>query len=180
MEAPGHLPEPDGSDIARTSKRTTRLLGRARIVLAAAAVLALGACGFAAPVQDPPEDPVPYDEVVGLWENGHGETIEFHEDGILTADPSTFSERTYGNAPEGPVEGTWLLCKSIYGEAADGSKHRSPTCVESDQGEYLSIDTEQGGVGGSLLFTDKDSQLQLYPYALEDPTFSEDYYTKID
>ncbi|MCC3765927.1 hypothetical protein K3N28_22975 [Glycomyces sp. TRM65418] len=154
-------------------------MARTRIAFTAGVVLAAAACGFAAPVQDPPADPVPYDEVVGLWENGHGETIEFREDGTFTAVPSSFSARLGWEVPEGEFDGHWRLCESIYITLENGDERRSPDCVESDEGEYIEIDADRNGVGGSLLFTE-DEQIELYPYALEDATHSSDYYTKAD
>ncbi|MQM24691.1 hypothetical protein [Glycomyces albidus] len=163
----------------RASKPALRPIARARTVLAAGAVFATAACGLAAPIQDPPADPVRYDEVVGLWENGHGETIEFREDGTFTAEPSSFSVRLGYEVPAGEFDGRWRLCASIYITTEDGGRQRSPECVESDSGEYIDTESDLDGVGGSLLFTE-DEQLELYPYALEDHTHSSDYYTKAD
>ncbi|SDD04184.1 hypothetical protein [Glycomyces harbinensis] len=150
-----------------------------RIAFAAGAVFAATACGFSAPVQDPPEEPVPFDEVVGLWENGHGETVEFYADGTFTADPSSFSERIGWEVPEGKFDGTWQLCESIYVTLDNGDQHRGADCIESDEGEYVETDSEVAGLGGTLLFTE-DEQIELYPYQLEDHTRSEDYYVKVD
>lgn len=179
MKTLSHCPETVGNDVPRTPNADPRPPGRARIAFAAGTVLATAACGFAAPVQDPPADPVHYDEVVGLWENGNGETIEFREDGTFTAVPSSFSVRLGYEVPEGEFDGLWQLCESIYVTLENGDEHRSPACVESDAGEYVSIDSDSNGVGGDLLFTE-DEQLELYPYALEDATLSDDYYTKAD
>jgi hypothetical protein len=176
METPSPSPETVGNDVPPLNSDPLPL-GKGRIALAAGAVLAAVACGFSAPVQDPPADPVSYDEVIGLWENGHGETIEFREDGTFTAVASSFAKRQGWEVPEGEFDGTWQLCESIYTTLENGDVHRSPMCVESDEGEY--IETSGTGMGGSLLFTE-DEQLELYPYALEDHTHSDDYYTKVD
>lgn len=178
METPARRTATVGNDVLRTPSSAARPAGWARMVLAAGTVLAAAACGFAAPVQDPPADPVPYDEVVGLWENGHGATIEFREDGTYTAVGSTFGASGRIEVPAGEFDGSWRLCESIYG-TLNGEEVRSPVCAESEKGEWIVLGAD-GSLGmDNLLFTE-DEEIELYPYALEIPTHSDDYYTKAD
>lgn len=179
METPRHRPETIAKDVRRAADSASRPTGKVRIALAIGAVLAAAAaCGFPPP-QDPPADPVPRDEVVGLWENGRGGTIQFRDDGTFMATGSAFGASARFTVPEGGLDGTWTLCKSIYVTMEDGGRHRSPDCVESDEGEYLSIGTTDGVGGDDLLFTGGE-QVELYPYAFETLTDSSDYYAKAD
>ncbi|MCD0445663.1 hypothetical protein LO763_18820 [Glycomyces sp. A-F 0318] len=172
MEAPAYRP-------ANGARRAPGSAGRARVALAAGAVLTAAACGFAAPVQDPPADPVPYGEVVGLWENGEGGTIEFREDGTYTATGSTFGASGETEVPAGEFDGRWSLCESIYTTTGDGEEIRSPECVESEAGEWIALG-DAGALNASHLLFTGNEHLELYPYALETHTRDSDYYAKAD
>ncbi|GAB4006353.1 hypothetical protein GCM10029992_56770 [Glycomyces albus] len=154
-------------------------------VIAFCALLVI-ACGWGlpAPLEDPPEEKVPYGDVVGLWENEKGYSIEFDDNGTFTAVGDSFGPGFGHDVPGGVFEGNWSLCPDYHGFDEETKSVEEilsePGCGEVKEGEWIALDAPEGSVEGwvdDLIFTG-DEEIRMYPYFIDVGPDQDDFYTK--
>jgi hypothetical protein len=147
------------------------------VALGALTLACVGGYG-AAPHEDPPEDRIARDVVIGLWEDDTGRTVEFLDDGTFTATGATYGPAFGDDIPGGELTGTWDLCDDYRFEAYDEGAELGQPCDETGVGEWIDMDTDDPFTE-ELIFTGSGDDVRLYPWNIDVAPELDQSYAKV-
>jgi hypothetical protein len=147
------------------------------VALAALTLACVGGYG-AAPQEDPPEEKIPREYVLGLWEDETGRTIDFHDDGTFTAVGNTYGPGLGRRITAGEFTGTWALCDDYQFEKYDEGGTIGNRCEDTGVGEWISISAFD--FAEPMIFTGLGDDVRMYPYNVDVSVEDDQFYVKVD
>lgn len=129
--------------------------------------LLTAACFTSAGNSEELDHPLAKDELIGIWTNDQGESIEFDEESASLQVLETFT----GKAGDSLVElsSEWILCDSPYFEREVNEYGAyEEFCTAGTSGYWIELDAVNGFRLDPLILTEQYGEIELYRYNVDD------------